>query len=213
MRCAETVAPGNFRSYMGGLAFRRGIRPAAVEGPGEERLYLTAQMSSRGHDPDALLRLVASQYPKAALRLLRPLLDLLCVGREACGGDFDKFLIMLVVAIRTTEHPLFATYAQKELLDGTIPVFPTLGTNVRSVADSLGLSRETVRRKVGELIDAGWVARQAHELRFTDQAYRELAGARVGIERLAVRNFEVVADLIRKAEASGPEGEAGRAEG
>lgn len=150
-------------------------------------------------DPDALLHLVAAEYPKAALRLLRPLLDLLCVAREACGGDFDKFLIMLVVAIRTTEHPLFATFAQEELLDGTIPVFPSLGTNIRSAADSLGLPRETVRRKVGELIDAGWIVRQSNELRFTDHAYRELAGARVGIERLAVRNFEAVADLIRKA--------------
>lgn len=168
---------------------------------------MTAQIPARGYDPDALLRLVATQYPKAALRLLRPLLDLLCVAREACGGDFDKFLIMLVVAVRTTEHPLFATYVQEELLDGTIPVFPSLGTNVRSVADSLGLPKETVRRKVGELIDAGWIVRQDHELRFTDRAYRELADARVGIERLAVRNFEAVADLIRKTSAPCPKGE------
>lgn len=171
---------------------------------------MTAQISERGHDPADLLRLMATQYPKAALRLLRPLLDLLCAGREACGGDVDKFLIMLAVAIRTTEHPLFATYAQEELLDGTIPVFPSLGINVRSVADSLGLPKETVRRKVGELIEAGWIVRQDQELRFTDLAYRDLAGARVGIERLAVRNFEVVADLIRKAPAPGPESETGQ---
>lgn len=165
-------------------------------------------MSDPGRDPDALLRLVAAHYPKAALRLLRPLLELLRVAREACGGDFDRFLIMMVVAIRTTEHPLFATYAQEELLSGAVPVFPSLGTNVRSVADSLGLPKETVRRKVGELVAAGWIVRQAHELRFTHRAYRELAGARVGIERLAVRNFEVVADLIRQASAPCPEGQA-----
>lgn len=167
---------------------------------------MTVQIPERGRDSDALLRLVATQYPKAALRLLRPLVDLLCVAREACGGDFDKFLIMLAVAIRTTEHPLFATYEQEELLGGSIPVFPSLGTNVRSVADSLGLPKETVRRKVGELIHAGWIVRQDNELRFTDHAYRELAGARVGIERLAVRNFEAVADLIRKAAPTCPQG-------
>lgn len=166
---------------------------------------MNIRMTERGHEPEALLRLVATQYPKAALRLLRPLVDLLCTGREACGGDFDKFLIMLAVAIRTTEHPLFATFSQEDLLGGAIPVFPTLGTNVRSVADSLGLPKETVRRKVAELIDAGWIARHDNELRFTDHAYRELAGARVGIERLAVRNFEVVADLIRKASEPHPE--------
>ncbi|RYF94633.1 MAG: hypothetical protein EON95_04660 [Caulobacteraceae bacterium] len=174
---------------------------------------MTAENLERGHDPAALPRLVASQYPKAALRLLRPLADLLCVAREACGGDFDKFLIMLAVAIRTTEHPLFATYAQEELLGGAIPVFPSLGTNVRSVADSLGLPKETVRRKVGRLIEAGWIVRQGQELRFTDHAYRELAGARVGIERLAVRNFEVVADLVRKAAGPCEAAGAGQARG
>lgn len=160
---------------------------------------MTAQNSEPGREPNALLRLIAAEYPKAALRLLRPLADLLCVARDACGGDLDKFLIMLALAIRTTEHPLFATYAQKDLLDGTIPVFPSLGINVRSIADSLGLPKETVRRKVGELIGAGWIVRRGNELRFTDRAYRELAGARVGIERLAVRNFEAVTDLIRKS--------------
>ncbi len=149
-------------------------------------------------DHQTLLDLVAANYPVLARSLLRPLLDLLSVSREACGGDMDKFLIMVVVAIRTTEHSLFATYTQEQLLSGEIPVFPTLGTNVRSVAESIAVPRETVRRKVGELIDAGWIARQGNELRFTAVAYQQLAGARTAIELLAVRNFEVVAELIRQ---------------
>ena len=143
-------------------------------------------------------QLVAQNYPTIAHGLLRPLLNLLNTSRSACGGDVDKFLIMLVIAIRTTEHEGFATYSQAELLSGEIPVFPTLGTNVRSVAESTGTPKETVRRKVAELVEAGWISRQGNDLRFTALAYQELAGARVAIEDLAVSNFEVVADLIRK---------------
>ena len=145
-----------------------------------------------------LRHLVADNYPAIARSLLRPLLHLLSISREACGGDVDKFLIMLVIAIRTTEHESFATYSQAQLLSGEIPIFPTLGTNVRSVAESTGTPKETVRRKVGELIEAGWISREGNELRFTVLAYQELAGVRVAIEELAVSNFHVVADLARQ---------------
>jgi hypothetical protein len=146
-----------------------------------------------------LLDLVALNYPTIAESLLRPLLELLSVSREVCGGDMDKFLIMVVVAIRTTQHPLFASYSQERLLSGEIPVFPTLGTNIRSVADSIGAPRETMRRKVGELADAGWIIRHDNELRFTALAYQQLASVRVAIERLAVSNFEVIADLMHRS--------------
>ena len=148
-------------------------------------------------DHQTLLNRVAENYPAIAYDLLRPLLDLFSVARELCGGDTDKFLIMLVVANRTTEHKLFASYSQSQLLSGEVPVFPSLGTNVRSIADSIGAPRETVRRKVGELIDAGWIARRRTDLYFTAIAYQQLAGARVAIEQMAVRNFEVVAALLR----------------
>ena len=154
---------------------------------------------------ELLRRLVADNYPTIARSLLRPLLHLLSTSREACGGDVDKFLIMLVIAIRTTEHERFATYSQAQLLSGEIPIFPTLGTNVRSVAESTGTPKETVRRKVGELIEAGWISRQGNELRFTVVAYQELAGVRVAIEDLAVSNFQVVADLTRQCLVESPD--------
>lgn len=146
----------------------------------------------------ALRNLVAENYPAIARSLLQPLLHVLGTSREACGGDVDKFLIMLVIAIRTTEHVSFAAYSQAELLSGEIPIFPTLGTNIRSVAESTGTPKETVRRKVGELVKTGWISREGHELRFTALAYQQLADVRVAIEHLAVRNFEVVLDLTRQ---------------
>ncbi len=160
---------------------------------------------------EVLRHLVADNYPAVARNLLRPLLHLLNLSRAACGGDVDKFLIMLVIAMRTTEHEGFARYSQAQLLSGEVPIFPSLGTNVRSVAESTGTPRETVRRKVGELVEAGWISRKGNDLRFTVLAYQELAGVRVAIEDLAVSNFEVVADLARKrlAELPDPQGGGG----
>lgn len=153
---------------------------------------------------DALRRLVADNYPAISRNLLRPLLHLFSLSREACSGDIDKFLIMLVIAIRTTEHEGFATSTPAQLISGEIPVFPTLGTNVRSVAESTGTPKETVRRKVNELVQAGWISRQANELRFTARAYQDLAQVRLAIEELAVVNFEVVSDLTHRCFAGSP---------
>lgn len=160
---------------------------------------MATRSNPRRADRQMLLDLVASNYPSIANSLLGPLLDFYSIARESCGGDADKFLIMLVVAIRTTEHEAFATYTQEQLLSGEIPVFPTLGTNVRSVADSIGAPKETVRRKVAELIEAGWIDRKRGSLRFTARAYQQLAGARVAIEQLAVRHYEVVDALVRRS--------------
>ncbi len=99
-------------------------------------------------DRPTVRRLVETHYPEIAGSLLEPLFDVLRVAREVCGGDMDKALIILVVAIRTADHPQFATYTRDQLQSGAVPVFPSLGTNLRSIADSLGAPRETVRRKV-----------------------------------------------------------------
>ena len=147
---------------------------------------------------DTPRNLVAEHFPAVARDLLKPLLDLLSLSREVYGGDTDKFLIMLVVAIRTTEHAQFATFTQAELESGEVPVLPTLGTNVRSIADSVGIPKETVRRKVAELIEAGWIVRQGNELHATGRAYQESAPVREALEALAVRNFEVVAGLLAR---------------
>jgi CRP-like cAMP-binding protein len=165
----------------------------------DESRALRARAGRPTVDRDVLLALVRDNYPAVARELLGPLLEFLSLSREACGGDGDKFLIMLVVGIRTTEHETFASFTQAELLSGDIPVFPSLGTNIRSVADSIGAPRETVRRKVGELVGTGWIARQGNELRFTSHAYQQLAHVRIAIERLAVRNYETVEHLLRRS--------------
>ena len=140
--------------------------------------------------------LVAERCADLATELLNPLLDVLGVCREACGGDLDKFLIFLVIAVRSVQHPGFKTLTQRQVLSGEVPVFPSLRTNVRSISDSLRMPRESVRRKVSELMGVGWVVRRGTDLFITAEAYRKLAPVQESLGRLALRCFEKVAACL-----------------
>lgn len=147
-------------------------------------------------------RLVAQHYPEIATDLLNPLLRAIQLARRYCGGDIDKFLVLLIVATQTTRHKGFSSEPPERLMSGEIPVFPGYGTNIRSIADSLDMPKETARRKVQELLEAGWLVRQEGLLYFTAHAYQQLAPVREAIEMLAVRYFEVVTKL-REREGEG----------
>ena len=147
---------------------------------------------------ESTLSLVRENYPVIARDLLGPLLNLLSLAREAFEGDLDKLLIILVVAIRTTEHKDFPRYTQAQLLSGEVPVFPSLGTNIRSVAESLHIPKETARRKVADLVQAGWIVRQGNDLCFTAGGYQQIAHLRETLEAVAVDYFEVVSELVQR---------------
>jgi len=143
--------------------------------------------------------LVAEAYPEIAAELLKPLLSLMRVWREIGDGDFHRVLILLVITLRTTMHRDFARRTQKELLSGVIPVFPALRTNARSIAETVGVPKETVRRKVSDLIETGWVVREGGKLRLTALAYQQLTPIREQFQVLAVRCHEVISDLLERS--------------
>ena len=113
------------------------------------------------------------------------------------GGDVHKLMIMMVVALRTAAHPVFRERTAK----GS-DLVPTLGVNSRSLAETLAIPRETVRRKVIELVDAGWLARDGHNLHYTAVAMRELAPFRKMVVRMAAANYETISDLQREPTAA-----------
>ena len=141
---------------------------------------------------DRLLAQVREGYPTIAPDLLEPLLRFMTIARGTTGGDIDKIMILLVVAVRSMQHPDFATYTIEDLQAGRIPILPTLGVNIRSIADSTGMPRESVRRKVSELVDAGWLVKDGNQIHYTAVAYAEMEPARGAIEAMAVRYHEVV---------------------
>jgi hypothetical protein len=130
----------------------------------------------------------------------------LAAAREACGGDIDKFLILLTVAIRAAGHHKFAEAARTtRRTGGTREAFPTLGLKIQSVADSIGAPKETVRRKVAELAEAGWIERREHQLHLTPQAYKALTPVRERMHAQVARDYQTVLAMLQAAAADAPE--------
>ena len=96
--------------------------------------------------------------------------------RRHFRGDLDLFLVLCVIGDRTFSRentPPEMTYDDfNDPLNN--PVVPE-GLNSRSIADFSGIPRETVRRKVQDLVGLGWVLRDENgHLRATDKARTDL---------------------------------------
>ncbi|MDB5419807.1 MAG: hypothetical protein JWP50_3226 [Phenylobacterium sp.] len=150
----------------------------------------------------SLLRLVTDNAPLQAEPILASLLELLSLARGAYGGDLDKFLIMMVVSIRAAGHKDFATALLRHRATGATPVFPSLGVNIQSIADSIGAPKETIRRKVTDLVELGWIERRGNELFLTPSAYETLTPVREAMHLLVVRHHQIVEDLIEAVSAA-----------
>jgi hypothetical protein len=147
-----------------------------------------------------LLSLLHSRYPELAKDLLGPVLELLDVGRATCDGDLDKLLIVLVVGMRTAEDKRVVELNLEDVLSGAVETFPSLQTNVRSIADSTGIPKETVRRKVQALIDDGWIHRQDGALSMAPAAARRLTDLREQIFRTVIVYHQLVEAVQRQGE-------------
>lgn len=154
-------------------------------------------MSSIG--PDLSTRsasILQENYPRVASELLRPLLNLFTSAREVCDGDVDKFLILLAIAMRTTEHPEFKALSHQGLLAGEPEVLPSLGTNIRSIAASVAIPKETARRKLADLVEAGWLVRQGWDFRMTAKCYAALEPVRLRLQSMALSYHDLLSELL-----------------
>lgn len=170
-----------------------GVRVAKGTGPEDELHEATALPVG------ALLALLRQAYPRLAKDLLRPLLAVLASARGICDGDSQKSEILMLIAMRSVEHPDFGKLSYETIASGTAPAYGSLGTNIRSIADSSGIPRETVRRKVAELTAAGLVERNGNALSLSPSASRIIGPLREAVLRLAVANFELLSGLARPA--------------
>jgi hypothetical protein len=147
-----------------------------------------------------LVPLLRRRYSQVAKDLLGPLLDVLNAGREVGGGDLDRLLIVLVVAMRTAEDKRALGLDLDQVLSGAVASYPSLSTNVRSIADSTGIPKESVRRKVAALVEAGWIHREGTSLSITPHASRMLTAFREGVFQMAVRYHQVVSAAQAEAQ-------------
>ena len=142
-----------------------------------------------------ILPVLRRQYPYLAKDLIAPFLEALRAGRSLCDGDLDKLFIVLVVAMRTAEDKRVLDIDPDDVLSGAIEAYPSLSTNVRSIADSTGIPKESVRRKVAALVEAGWIHRDENSLSLAPHASRQLTEFREQLFQLTIRNHQTIRSL------------------
>ena len=80
--------------------------------------------------------------------------------RAAFDGDLDMFLVLAVIGDRTlSQRKVDPALSFEEFQAVSGKALPE-DINIRSIADFSGIPRETVRRKVAQLIEHGWVTKK-----------------------------------------------------
>lgn len=143
-------------------------------------------------------KLLREHYVSVANELLTPLQVVMATARAEFDGDLDKFIVLMEVVLRTASDKRLSAITSQELMSGDSASYPTLGTNIRSIAQSSGIPRETVRRKVLDLLAEGWIERNDHTLGMAPKASKKLTPVRDVILDLAARNYQTVMTLAER---------------
>ena len=138
---------------------------------------------------------IRENYSRLAPALLSALTDYLIVSRRQ-ANDLDRQLVLLIIMLRSTMARGFADLPSEQVLSGDLESLPTLWTNIRSIADSTGIPRETVRRKVNDLIKDGLVKRSGQLLTITPRAFPDTRFVVDKFVRLAAVSHSAVEKLI-----------------
>jgi len=148
--------------------------------------------------------LLFARYSFIAKDLLALQLDSLVAVRAHFGGDLDRFVVFLLIALRTAEDPRTRQIDPLAVRRGEVSLYPSLLTNVRSIAASTDIPYETVRRKVAHLIDAGWVERRDGQLTLTVAASFAFRDLREKMLRNVVAHHGIVEAELAEARRSPP---------
>lgn len=103
--------------------------------------------------------LMEEDFTRAHLLWVEGHLRVLTELRQLFGNDLDKIMILAVIGQQMLGDPQFETWRLDQLGSALPPLDQQRLTNVGSVAAATGIPRESVRRKVDELVNAGWIVR------------------------------------------------------
>lgn len=104
-------------------------------------------------------RMLDAHFVAAQFAWVEGHLGLLTILRSILGNDLDKVIILAVIGQRLLDGAAQAARSGDEI-DREAVVFDAARLiNIESVATSTGVPRESVRRKVNELVHAGWIQR------------------------------------------------------
>ncbi len=136
-----------------------------------------------GSAADKLTRRQAVAACESLLRILHTAVD-------CFGGDLDQIVIYLSVATASTTAALRDPEAVADITEVGLPDAYHRPISRRAIAASTGLPRETVRRKIAELVTAGRLVEEARGVRTRSGVLNE------------GRNLEFVRALLREIERS-----------
>lgn len=111
--------------------------------------------------------------------------------RRTFDDDLDMFLVLAVIGERTySQQHADPTLTYEDFKSGKAAMTPPRDINLRSIADFSGIPRETVRRKIAELSDKGWLTRNSEgSLVATRKASKDL-------EPLTAASITYIAEMM-----------------
>jgi hypothetical protein len=112
--------------------------------------------------------------------------------RRAFDGDLDMFLVLAVIGDRTySQQHADPDMTYDAFRSGHASQTEAIDINLRSIAEFSGIPRETVRRKLNDLLEKGWVRRNANgSLTATRTASDDL-------QPLTLASITYIADMLR----------------
>jgi hypothetical protein len=116
---------------------------------------MTRSLALRGQ----VERLFRSDFPRFQGLWVEQHLRLMLALRRHVGNDLDKIIILSAIGQQQLGDPGRQQRAYAPSAQGEPPDHSGRFTNIDRIAAATGIPRESVRRKVNELIKVGWVVR------------------------------------------------------
>ena len=112
--------------------------------------------------------------------------------RRTFNDDLELFLVLAVIGERTySQQHADPSLDYQAFVSGKASNTPVRDINLRSIAEFSGIPRETVRRKIVELTENGWVTRNASgSIVATRKASSDL-------KPLTVASITYIAEMLR----------------
>jgi hypothetical protein len=120
--------------------------------------------------------------------------------RRYFGNDMDKIIIMAVIGQQQLRDPSLPKRAYAPVSDDPVLGDQSRYTNVDRISAATGIPRESVRRKVHELISVGWLERTGtRALSVRPQAAVDMQPATLTVFDVLDRLFaEFAAELVQR---------------
>lgn len=161
----------------------------------------------RNGDFAGLVRLIyQDRFPDAQGAWVEGFLRLMVELRRVFGNDLDKVIILSAIGQQLLRDARLPSRTYDEWIDEPLVALPDKATNIDALARATGIPRESVRRKVNELIASELVVRNdGHRLTIAPGAAARLAASTevtVGMLDTLVSTYLALLADIRAIEIS-----------